>query len=245
MLAALLPLILGDFPGRVIASQDVAAVYEHSMVLSEDTEVPVSPEEALMLMEKNIAILEAAIKEAPYLEDIPDPQVDWILCVHPGRFVPSSMLERLSCLVRSNSIYVVSNMGDRNDGHYQKLVARYHKVRDFTMFRNLINPGFVTFYTFFGYFGIFPCADMLYRHPAVVMASRFQINTILFLTAWVNTLPLLSAAQFYIAWALGMGVNFLSANTHNSTLDMTVVFMPQTVQEHITTILKWIMVTFW
>lgn len=42
----------------------VAAVYEHNVVLSEDTEVPVSSEEALMLMEKNIAILEAAIKEA-------------------------------------------------------------------------------------------------------------------------------------------------------------------------------------
>lgn len=62
---------------------------------------------------------------------------------------------------------------------------------------------------------------MLYHDPAVVMASRFQINTILFLTAWVNTLPLLSAAQFYLARTLGMGVNFLSANTHNSTLDMT------------------------
>lgn len=42
----------------------VAAVYEHSVVLSEDTEVPVSPEEALMQMDKNMAILEAAIKAA-------------------------------------------------------------------------------------------------------------------------------------------------------------------------------------
>ena len=42
----------------------VAAIYEHNVVLSEDTEVPVSPEEALMLMDKNMAILEVAIKEA-------------------------------------------------------------------------------------------------------------------------------------------------------------------------------------
>uniref|UniRef100_A0A803VJD6 Vanin 3 n=1 Tax=Ficedula albicollis TaxID=59894 RepID=A0A803VJD6_FICAL len=100
MLAALWALILSC----------LAVLYEHNVVLSEDTEVPVSSEEVLMLMEKNIAILEAAIKEAarqgahiivdpedgiyrwiftretmyPYLEDIPDPQVDWILCAHPG-----------------------------------------------------------------------------------------------------------------------------------------------------------------
>ncbi|NWW08651.1 VNN3 protein, partial [Oreocharis arfaki] len=250
----------------------VAAVYEHNVVLSEDTEEPVSPEEALMLMEKNIAILEAAIKEAarqganiivtpedgiygwvftretiyPYLEDIPDPQVEWIPCAHPGRFAPSPMLERLSCLARNNSIYVVANMGDKkpcnssdprcpSDGRYQyntnvvfdsegKLVARYHKYNLFVtekQFNYPKDPGFVTFNTSFGYFGIFTCADILYHDPAVVLASRFQVDTILFPTAWVNTLPLLSAVQFHSAWAMGMGVNFLSANTHNSTLDMT------------------------
>ncbi|NXB99448.1 VNN3 protein, partial [Orthonyx spaldingii] len=253
----------------------VAAVYEHSVVLSEDTEVPVSPEEALMLMEKNTAILEAAVKEAarqgahiivtpkdgiygwvftretiyPYLEDIPDPQVDWIPCAHPGRsslFAPSPVLERLSCLARNNSIYVVANMGDKkpcnssdprcpSDGHYQynanvvfdsegKLVAHYHKYNLFVtekQFNYAKDPEFVTFNTSFGYFGIFTCADILYHDPAVVLASRFQVDTILFPTAWVNTLPLLSAVQFHSVWAMGMGVNFLSANTHNSTLHMT------------------------
>uniref|UniRef100_A0A8C5X396 CN hydrolase domain-containing protein n=1 Tax=Malurus cyaneus samueli TaxID=2593467 RepID=A0A8C5X396_9PASS len=250
----------------------VAAVYEHNVILSEDTEVPVSPEEALMLMEKNIAILEVAIKEAarqgahiivtpedgiygwaftretiyPYLEDIPDPQVDWIPCADPGRFAPSPVLERLSCLARNNSIYVVANMGDKkacnssdpkcpSDGRYQyntnvvfdsegKLVARYHKYNLFVtekQFNYPKDPGFVTFNTSFGSFGIFTCADILYHDPAVVLASRLQVDTILFPTAWVNTLPLLSAVQFHSAWAMGMGVNFLSANTHNCTLEMT------------------------
>ncbi|NXM92461.1 VNN3 protein, partial [Oenanthe oenanthe] len=196
----------------------LAALYEHNVVLSEDTEVPVSSEEVLMLMEKNNAILEAAIKEAarqgahtivipedgvyrwvftretiyPYLEDIPDPQVDWIL------FAPSPVVERLSCLARNNSIYVVANMGDKkpcnssdprcpSDGHYQynanvvfdsegKLVACYHKYNLFVteeQFHYPKDPGFVTYNTSFGYFGTFTCADILYHDPAVVLASRF------------------------------------------------------------------------
>ncbi|XP_009317408.1 PREDICTED: LOW QUALITY PROTEIN: pantetheinase-like [Pygoscelis adeliae] len=247
----------------------VAAVYEHNVVLSEDTEVPVCPEEALVLMDKNTVILETAIKEVarqgcniivtpedgiyiwvftrekihPYLEDIPDPQVDWIPYVAPGRFTPSPVLERLR---RNNSIYVVANMADKkpcngsdprcpSDGHYQyntnvvfdsegKLVARYHKYNLFVtekQFNYPKDPEFVTFNTSFGYFGIFTCADTLYHTPAVVLASRFQADSILFPTAWGNTLPLLSAVQFHSAWAMGMGVNLLSANTCNSTLGMT------------------------
>ncbi|XP_040407262.1 pantetheinase-like [Cygnus olor] len=250
----------------------IAAVYEHNVLLSEDTEKPASPEEALMLMDRNMDVLEVAIKEAasqgahiivtpedgiygwvftretvyPYLEDIPDPQVDWIPCADPERFAPSPVQKRLSCLARNNSIYVVANMGDKKpcnssdprcpaDGHYQyntnivfdsegKLVARYHKYNLFVtekQFNYPKNPEFVTFNTSFGYFGIFTCADILFHDPAVVLASRFQVDTILFPTAWVNTLPLLSAVQFHSAWAMGMGINFLSANTRNSTLDMT------------------------
>ncbi|KAM9240248.1 LOW QUALITY PROTEIN: pantetheinase-like [Leptosomus discolor] len=240
----------------------ITAIYKHSVVLSEDTEVLVSPEEALMLMDKNTAVLEVAIKEAdrqgsliivtpedgiyswvftretiyPYLEGIPDPQVDWIPCAYPGRFAPSPMLES-SCLARNNSIYVVANRGDKkpcnssdprcpSDGHYQynfdsegKLVARYHKYNLFVTkkwFNCPKDPEFVTFNTSFGYFGIFT----YYHDPAVVLASRFQVDTILFPTAWGNTLPAVKV-QFHSAWAMRMGINFLSANTHNSTLGMT------------------------
>uniref|UniRef100_A0A493TSX3 CN hydrolase domain-containing protein n=1 Tax=Anas platyrhynchos platyrhynchos TaxID=8840 RepID=A0A493TSX3_ANAPP len=81
----------------------------------------VSPEDALALMNKNMDILEGAIKEAaqqvrdgahiivtpedgiygwvftreaiyPYLEDIPDPEVNWIPCTDPTRFFISSLV---------------------------------------------------------------------------------------------------------------------------------------------------------
>uniref|UniRef100_A0A2K5QWV1 Uncharacterized protein n=1 Tax=Cebus imitator TaxID=2715852 RepID=A0A2K5QWV1_CEBIM len=92
----------------------IAAVYEHAVILPNRTETPVSKEEALLLMNKNIDVLEKAVKLAakqqgahiivtpedgiygwvftresiyPYLEDIPDPEVNWIPCRDPGSMV--------------------------------------------------------------------------------------------------------------------------------------------------------------
>nr|KAF6463552.1 vanin 3 [Molossus molossus] len=88
-----------------------AAVYEHAVILPNRTETPVSKEEALLLMNKNIDVLEKAVKLAarqgahiivtpedgvygwvftretiyPYLEDIPHPEVNWIPCKDPQR----------------------------------------------------------------------------------------------------------------------------------------------------------------
>ncbi|XP_012579649.1 PREDICTED: vascular non-inflammatory molecule 3 isoform X2 [Condylura cristata] len=154
----------------------IAAVYEHAVILPNRTETAVPKEEALLLMNKNLDVLEKAVKLAarqgahiivtpedgvygwvftretiyPYLEDIPDPKVDWIPCRDPKRFGYTPVQERLSCLARDNSIYVVANIGDKKpcnagdpqcppDGRYQyntdmvfdsegRLVARYHKI---------------------------------------------------------------------------------------------------------------------
>ncbi|NXE78015.1 VNN2 protein, partial [Cochlearius cochlearius] len=117
----------------------IAAVYEHAVILPDATDEPVSPDDALALMNKNMDVLEGATKEAaqqgariivtpedgiygwrftretiyPYLEDIPDPAVDWIPCTDPTRFAPAPVQERLSCMARNNSIYVVANIGDK------------------------------------------------------------------------------------------------------------------------------------
>lgn len=42
----------------------IAAVYEHAVILPNETETPVSQEDALLLMNKNIDILEKIIKQA-------------------------------------------------------------------------------------------------------------------------------------------------------------------------------------
>ncbi|XP_074844850.1 pantetheinase-like [Carettochelys insculpta] len=250
----------------------IAAVYEHSVILPNVTLSPVSSDDALALMNKNMDVLEDAVKAAaqkgahiivtaedgiygwvfnrdtifPYLEDIPDPQVNWIPCTDPERFAPAAVQERLSCMARKNAIYVVANMGDKkacnssdprcpSDGHYQyntnvvfdsegKLVARYHKYNLFkgeTQFDYPKEPELVTFNTSFGKFGLFTCFDVLFHDPAVSLVSKLHIDTVLFPTAWMNVLPHLTAVEFHSAWAMGMRVNFLAANLHNTSMAMT------------------------
>ncbi|XP_054852058.1 pantetheinase-like [Eublepharis macularius] len=251
-----------------------AAVYEHAVILTGATPKLVTREEAVQQMNKNLDIFEEVTKTAaalgshiivlpedgiygwvfkretlyPYLEDIPDPQVNWIPCIDPQRFGSTEVQERLSCMARNYSIYVVANMGDKKscnstdpkcpkDGHYQyntdvvydpkgKFLARYHKYNLFEWetpyFDFAKEPQFVNFNTSFGRFGVITCADILnFREPAISLVEVFKVDTILFPTAWTNGLPLLSAVQFHSAWAMGMRVNLLSANIHRPSLDLT------------------------
>uniref|UniRef100_A0A2K5KD83 CN hydrolase domain-containing protein n=2 Tax=Colobus angolensis palliatus TaxID=336983 RepID=A0A2K5KD83_COLAP len=191
-----------------VGTQDsfIAAVYEHAVILPNKTKTPVSQEDALNLMNKNIDILERAIKQAaeqgariivtpedalygweftretvfPYLEDIPDPQVNWIPC---------------------------------QDSQYHLYSEHQFDVPE--------KPELVTFNTTFGRFGIFTCFDIFFYDPAVTLVKDFHVDTILFPTAWMNVLPLLTAIEFHSAWAMGMGVNLLAANTHHVSLNMT------------------------
>ncbi|EGW05385.1 Vascular non-inflammatory molecule 3 [Cricetulus griseus] len=259
----------------------IAAVYEHAVILPNKTETAVSKEEALLLMHKNIDVLEKAIKLAakqlslgahiivtpedgiygwiftretiyPYLEDIPDPEVNWIPWRDPKRFGYAPVQERLSCLAKDNSIYVVANIGDKKpcnvtdpqcplDGCYQyninvvfdsegRLAARYHKYNLFAPEIQFVFPKDSELVTF-GRFGIFTCFDIFSYDPAVVVVKDFHVDSVLYPRAWYNTLPLLSAVSFHSVWARAMGVNLLAANTHNTRMHMTGsgIYSPESV----------------
>ncbi|XP_063297254.1 pantetheinase-like [Pelobates fuscus] len=248
-----------------------AAVYEHVPLFQNPNQAPVQ-EEALALMNKNIDVLEQAVETAaqkgahiivtpeyaiccldlsretvyPYLEDIPDPEVNWIPCSDPHRFGRAPVQNRLSCMAKNNSIYLVANFGDKKvcnnsdkncpeDGHYiydttvvfdteGKLIARYHKYHLFlgeTQFNRPKEPEIVTFDTPFGKFGIFICYDILFHDPAITLVTQHNIDTVIFTTAWFNTLPHYSAVQFHSSWAMAMGTNLLSSNIHNTSMGMT------------------------
>ncbi|KAM6185653.1 vascular non-inflammatory molecule 3-like [Rhynchocyon petersi] len=261
----------------------IAAVYEHAVILPNTTETPVLKEDALVLMNRNIDILEKAVKLAakqgahiivtpedgiygwiftresiyPYLEDIPDPKENWIPCKNSQRFGHTPVQKRLSCLAKDNSIYIVANIGDKKlcnasdtqcppDGRYQyntnvvfdsegKLVARYHKYNLFApeiQFDFPKESEFVSFQTPFGKFGIFTCFDIFSHDPAVVVVDEYQVDSVLYPTAWYNTLPLLSAAPFHSAWARAMRINLLAVNTHNTSMHMTGsgIYTPEAVK---------------
>lgn len=250
----------------------VAAVYEHVPFFPDPSQAPVTQEEALALMNRNIDVLETAVITAaqkgahiivtpeyaiccfdlsretvfPYLEDIPDPAVNWIPCNDPHRFGRTPVQERLSCIAKNSSIYFAANFGDKKrcnasdsrcpeDGYYfydttvvfdpeGKLVARYHKYHLFfgeLQFNVPEKPEISTFDTPFGKFGIFICYDILFYNPAVLLVTHHNVDTIIFTTAWFNTLPQYSAIQFHSSWALAMRSNLLSSNIHNINLDMT------------------------
>ena len=177
---------------------------------------------------------------APYLEYIPDPlQESWNPCVEPGRHADTNIQHRLSCLARNNSLYLVANMGDKqpcslvidphcpSDGHYQyntdvvydpygTLVAKYHKIHLFyePQFDEPQKVDFVYFDTPFGRFGVFTCFDIMFREPPITLIERYGVGSVVFPTAWMDSLPLLAAVQFHSSFAVKMGVNFLAANIH-------------------------------
>ncbi|KAG8444573.1 hypothetical protein GDO86_009657, partial [Hymenochirus boettgeri] len=161
-------------------------------------------------------------------------------------FGPAPVQTRLSCMAKNNAIYVVANIGDKkpcnnsdpgcpDNGHYHHntavvydsngtLVARYHKFNLFTgedHFDRTHEPEMVSFETPFGKFGIFICFDIIFLKPAASLVVDHKVDSILYPTAWMNGLPHQTAIALHSAWAMGMGVNLLSANTHNTSLGMT------------------------
>ncbi|XP_069462775.1 pantetheinase-like [Ambystoma mexicanum] len=264
-------LLLSVCNGRTV-DHYLAAVYEHVPVVRNASDAPATVGQALELMNKNMDILESAITRASkagasiivtpelgifgwnftresivaFLEDIPSPAANWIPCADPKRFGPTPVQERLSCMAKQNSIYVVANVGDKKPCHPSsnttcredrqyfyntlvvydsdgKLVARYHKYYLFyeDYFDRPQQPERVTFDAPFGKFGLFTCFDILFYDPAVALVENLQIESVVFPTAWMNILPHLNALEYHSAWAMAMGVNLFSSNINNKELHWT------------------------
>ncbi|XP_012938390.1 vascular non-inflammatory molecule 3-like [Aplysia californica] len=175
----------------------------------------------------------------PFLEAIPDPDtVTWSPCSEPHRFPETQVLRWLSCLAKNNSLYLVADMGDKvpcepdidskcpPDKRFQyntavafdpdgRLLAKYHKSNLFHEPQfNTPEPEVKYFDTPFGRFGFLICFDILFEKPAVSMVTHHAIKNIVFPTAWMDALPLLSAIGYHSSFAMGFEVNVLAANLH-------------------------------
>ncbi|RUS91686.1 hypothetical protein EGW08_000512, partial [Elysia chlorotica] len=116
-----------------------AAVYAHAAFIPHDV-TPVSREEALQVMVRNIQVYKKQAEEAskqdvdiivfpedglygmmfnrdtvyPYLEFVPDPNsVDWIPCEDSQRYKDIEVQVYLSCMAKQYQLYLVANIGDK------------------------------------------------------------------------------------------------------------------------------------
>ncbi|NXW64471.1 BTD Biotinidase, partial [Eurystomus gularis] len=183
----------------------------------------------------------------PYLDFVPHSQsVKWNPCREPYLFNDTEVLQRLSCMALKNKIFLVANLGTKqpceqtdphcpSDGRYQfntnvafnddgMLVATYRKHNLYFeyAFDTPPEPDYQTFDTpFAGKFGMFTCFDILFFEPAVNLIRQYNLKQVVYPTAWMNQLPLLSAVEFQQAFATAFNVNILAANIHHPTLGMT------------------------
>ncbi|NXK92578.1 BTD Biotinidase, partial [Formicarius rufipectus] len=170
----------------------------------------------------------------------------WNPCREPYLFNDTEVIQRLSCMALKNKIFLVANLGTKQpcehtdpqcppDGRYQfntnvafdddgTLVATYRKHNLYFeyAFDTPPEPDYKLFDTpFAGKFGMFTCFDILFFEPAVNLIRQYNLKQIVYPTAWMNQLPLLSAVEFQQAFATAFNVNILAANIHHPTLGMT------------------------
>ena len=55
------------------------------------------------------------------------------------------------------------------------------------------------------------CFDLLFNDPTIDLVERYQVDSIVFPTAWGSKLPLVHALGLHEGVALRLGVNFLSS----------------------------------
>ncbi len=109
-----------------------------------------------------------------------------------------------------------------------QLVAKYNKINLYTEEQQIFDfpisddpTNYGVFDTSFGTFGMFTCFDMLFGNPAEQLVRGMGVTDMVFPTAWMNELPLLSAIEIQEAWSMQFNVPLLAANIHLPIEQMT------------------------
>nr|AXB88456.1 symplectin/biotinidase-like protein 2 [Pterygioteuthis hoylei] len=173
-----------------------------------------------------------------FLERIPDPKVNfnWAPCD-----LDSSddiiIQRRFSCMAKKNNLYIVANVGERedcntdsdsrcpSDGRYQfntnvvyspngTLVSRYRKKHLF--YEPYFNEPEVAergvFETPFGKFASIICFDIYYQDTLQDLINETGVRNIIFPNMWFNTPPLFNSVPFHASIAWATSINLISAN---------------------------------
>lgn len=181
----------------------------------------------------------------PCLHQLPDP--DSLLAdqtINPcleQEYNDNFIMKRLSCLARSNKLYLVANFGTREECKWPwkeenaascakygylmlntdvvfdqqgNFIKRYRKYNPFVeVFDKAPQLELAYFDTpDMGRFGLFTCFDILFKSPAIDLVEKYQVNTALYPTWWFDKLPMHSAIQYQEAWAQSNRLNLLAAN---------------------------------
>jgi len=255
-------------PSFPAAGQFRAAVYEHELTVPWTcTEQLCTREQAIQLMEVNLAILREQVEEAasqgasiillpedgihgygfnrhtlrPFLEHVPTVADGSNPCYEDSLVDDAYVQTQLSCMAAENNIYVAATMGSVVDGCDQcgdehgnecffnthvifdntgALVGVYHKYNLWTS--ELVTydidplPQLVTVDTDFGRLGLSVCADLMWKSPIVDLVEIGEIDTLLLPLSWWDLFPHQLAHSNQDAWARGLQVNLLAANTHSA-----------------------------
>ncbi|KAL0962051.1 hypothetical protein UPYG_G00335100 [Umbra pygmaea] len=164
-----------------------------------------------------------------------------------GLFLVANMADLQPCPLTSHLDLELANPPCPPDGHWQfntdvvfrsdgSLAARYHKHNLYfeMAFDKPPRLEVVAFDTpFAGRFGVLTCFDILFHDPTVKLLEQ-GIRQMVYPTAWMNQLPLLSAVQFQRAFSLGANVTLLAANIRDDSLGMTGsgIYPPHTAMYH-------------
>eukprot|EP00092_Neocalanus_flemingeri_P008400 GFUD01009056.1.p1 GENE.GFUD01009056.1~~GFUD01009056.1.p1 ORF type:complete len:524 (-),score=153.49 GFUD01009056.1:111-1682(-) len=177
----------------------------------------------------------------PFLEHVPTVADGSNPCYEDSLSDDAYVQTQLSCMAAENNIYVAADMGsvvagceECGDEHGKEcffntlvifdntgaLVAVYHKYNLWTSELPTFDidplPQLVTVDTAFGRLGLSICADMMWKSPIVDLVELGEIDTLLLPLSWWDLFPHQLAVSNEDAWARGLQVNLLAANTHNA-----------------------------